>query len=284
MKLYTLNLTKGFNPIHSVIDITHETFTFHGGEPHIKIKDQIVDQSTIAVTIKLNTFNDMGTLYVAMDALRRHVDNCRYIFFIPYLPAARQDRVMVSGEPFTAKVIAHLINELHFDQVLIFDPHSDVGPALINNSKVLTNHNFVSTSINKLELTDYHLISPDAGSNKKMFNLCEYLQKDNFIRADKHRDVSTGKLTSFEVYAEDLQNKPCIVVDDICDGGGTFIGLAEELKNKNAGDLYLIVSHGIFSKGLTELKKHYKKIITTDSWTNLKEDGRLIINELSILL
>lgn len=44
-----------------------------------------------------------------------------------------------------------------------------------------------------------------------------------------------------------------LIVDDICDGGGTFIGLAEELKRKNAGKIYLAVSHGIFSKGIDKL-------------------------------
>jgi phosphoribosylpyrophosphate synthetase len=44
--------------------------------------------------------------------------------------------------------------------------------------------------------------------------------------------------------------------------------LAEKLKEAGAGDLYLVVSHGIFSKGFKELKKHYKKIYTSDSWSN----------------
>ena len=72
-------------------------------------------------------------------------------------------------------------------------------------------------------------------------------------------------LTGFKVYAEDLKGCDCLIVDDICDGGGTFIGLANELKNKNAGKLYLAVSHGIFSRGFDDLEKCFTKIFTTDS-------------------
>jgi len=62
-------------------------------------------------------------------------------------------------------------------------------------------------------------------------------------------------------------------VDDICDGGGTFIGLAKALKQKNAGNLYLAVSHGIFSKGFNELNKHFTKIFTTDSFKTINESN-----------
>jgi ribose-phosphate pyrophosphokinase len=59
-------------------------------------------------------------------------------------------------------------------------------------------------------------------------------------------------------------------VDDICDGGGTFIGLVDALKKKNAGDLYLAVSHGIFSKGFDELTGSFKTIFTTDSFRDIE--------------
>jgi len=67
------------------------------------------------------------------------------------------------------------------------------------------------------------------------------------------------------VYADDLTGKNCLIVDDICDGGGTFMGLAEKLQEKQAGHLFLAVSHGIFSQGLSELQKHFKQIFCTNS-------------------
>jgi ribose-phosphate pyrophosphokinase len=61
------------------------------------------------------------------------------------------------------------------------------------------------------------------------------------------------------------------MVDDICDGGGTFLGLAEELKSKNAGKLFLAVSHGIFSKGISKLSSMFENIFTTDSIKSMDE-------------
>ena len=81
----------------------------------------------------------------------------------------------------------------------------------------------------------------------------------------RDRDVKTGKLKEFIVYANDIDNQDCLIVDDICDGGGTFIGLAEELKKKGAGKLYLAVTHGIFSKGFDGLDQYFEQIFTTNS-------------------
>ncbi len=61
-------------------------------------------------------------------------------------------------------------------------------------------------------------------------------------------------------------------MDDICDGGRTFTGIAEELKQKGAGNLILIVSHGIFSHGFEELFKHYSRIITTNSFRDIQNE------------
>lgn len=101
--------------------------------------------------------------------------------------------------------------------------------------------------------------------------LAEYLYSKNYkniniIQCNKKRNISNEKIESFEVFAENLNNLPTIIVDDIADGAMSFIYAAKELKKKNADDIYLIVSHGIFSKPLKELKPYFKKIYTTDSW------------------
>ena len=93
------------------------------------------------------------------------------------------------------------------------------------------------------------------------------------VECGKSRDVKTGKLSRFKVYEEDLEGKTCLVVDDICDGGGTFLGLAKELKKKNAGDLILVVSHGIFSRGFEELLSLYTEIFTTDSFSTVHHEN-----------
>lgn len=282
-----LNLSEGFNPYqaHQHDCISFESFTFNGGEPHIKI-GEIPTDDPIIITQRLNSFNDLGLLCLAVDALRRVCFQKEFKLFIPYFLGARQDRVCNKGEAFTAKIVGDIINSLNFSEVSVLDPHSDVVGAVVNNCKIITNHDFVKNclfSIAKRQdysTNDLCLISPDAGSNKKMKDLMIFFSEQfeqpifenaYLIKCDKTRDVSTGEITGFEVYAEDLKGKDCVIVDDICDGGGTFMGLAEELKAKNAGDLFLIVTHGIFSRGVEGLLKHFKAIYLTDSIKDITE-------------
>ena len=117
------------------------------------------------------------------------------------------------------------------------------------------------------------LISPDGGALKKIYSTSKYLGGIPVVECGKSRDVQTGELSGFKVYEDDLKGKTCIVVDDICDGGGTFRGLAKELRKKNAGDLVLAVSHGIFSHGFEDLLSSYKKIFTTDSFNTVDHEN-----------
>jgi len=256
-----LHLSDSFRPIEGK-QIAHESFFFSGGEPHIKITDS-VDSDKVTITQRLNSFNDLGLLLVAVDALRR-LGVKQLELFIPYFPAARQDRVMVKGEALTLKVYTDIINKLDTENVTIFDPHSDVTGALLNNCTIINNHTFIEKLVSQLP-EDLILVSPDAGSLKKIYKLASHLKDYDVLECGKVRDVTSGALTGFNVPQQDLAGRSCLIVDDICDGGGTFLGLAKELKKQNTGDLYLAVSHGIFSKGSKALLENFKSIFTTDS-------------------
>lgn len=280
--MFYLNLTPDFNPYNVPKSdcIDFESFTFKGGEPHIKLKTTVSraygQVQEVMITHRVNSFNDLGLLLVAKDAIDRMGVFQHIHLILPYFPGARQDRQMIPGEPLTASVYANVLNERDFSSVTILDPHSDVTPALINRVEVIDNTELVLESIKHMwadELFPINIISPDAGANKKVGKLIENLFKRNtllkdhigLVKCDKTRDVSNGALTGFEVYAQDLGNEACLIVDDICDGGGTFLGLATALANKHAGNLYLIVTHGIFSQGFKKLEGIFERIYTSDS-------------------
>ena len=89
------------------------------------------------------------------------------------------------------------------------------------------------------------------------------------IYATKQRDTRTGALSNVEIHTGgvDLGSRTILVVDDICDGGGTFLLLAEALRKAGIhNDLELYVTHGIFSKGTDALYKSYCPIYTTNSF------------------
>lgn len=259
-----LNLDTHFNPFPGKREIQFQSFTFSGGEPHIKINPDFDVSEPVTITHRINSFNDFGLLLLAIDALKR-MDVKLINVFIPYFPAARQDRVMISGEPLSVKVYADILNSLKLNKVTVFDAHSEVTPALLDNCEVIPNHAFIAEVLEKIG-KEVKLISPDGGALKKIYKVSEYFGGVEVVECSKSRDVKTGKLSGFKVYNDDLKGMDCLIVDDICDGGGTFVGLAEELKKKNAGKLYLAVSHGIFNKGFDVFQKDFEKIFTTNSF------------------
>lgn len=225
-------------PLNSIV--------FPGGEVNVSLDKQnyALDTSIIA---QLTSSEEIMKLILVVDALKRL--DCKNIeLFMPYVPYARQDRVCNVGEAHSLKVFAGLINNLNLNKVIVFDPHSDVTEAVFNNIEIIKNHTFVYQSLHQeLQITKkFYLISPDAGASKKIQELGKYLSNHfdfDIVQCGKVRDTATGKLTGFSVDADDLQGMDCVIVDDICSRGGTFLGLAEKLKAKNAGNITLIVSH-----------------------------------------
>lgn len=214
-------------------DGNYETFVFSGGEVHVRVNKK---SSKIVADIKDS--EDIMRLLMLAEALKP-ID---YLTIeIPYFPYARQDRICNDGEAFSLKVMSNLINSIKADKVIIYDPHSDVTPALINNVEIVHQHEIIPPSI----LKGKTIVCPDAGAEKKILKL-----KRPYIMATKVRDVSTGDIIATKVYSDSLTDHTCIIIDDICDGGRTFIELAKVLKAKGAKSVELYVTHGIFSKGL----------------------------------
>lgn len=83
----------------------------------------------------------------------------------------------------------------------------------------------------------------------------------------KHRDVQSGQLTGFALLAGDVRGRDVLIVDDLCDAGGTFIGAAQVLRQHGARSVSLYVTHGIFSKGVEHLlAQGIDNIYTTTSY------------------
>lgn len=89
--------------------------------------------------------------------------------------------------------------------------------------------------------------------------------KVTVLKCEKKRDQATGKFLGFTV-PEEFPGGPVLIVDDICDGGGTFTGIADAIAHHGL-DLNLYVTHGIFSKGTEELFKRFSRIFSTNSFS-----------------
>lgn len=185
---------------------------------------------------------------------------------LPYLPYARADRRFVPGDSFGLEVFANLINSMGFDLVYTFDVHSRVSitkiPRLVNLRPDFISVDQIEPCIGQLGRKGLCLIVPDKGALTR-YELDRYKLK--VFSGEKVRDAKSGKLSGFAI-SSDIQNfKKGLIIDDICDGGGTFIGLAEEIHRLNPRmKLSLYVSHGIFSKRLAPLLQQFQNVYTSD--------------------
>lgn len=171
-----------------------------------------------------------------------------------YLPYARYDRAMKENDSFSLKAFADIINSMNFNRVLLIDPHSNVGQILLKNSDVIIDQLtaiLLSNVITCNNSYDY-IVSPDFGAIKKATSISEYYNIPLLISLKK-RDVSTGYTVFDKLLIDDsvdLTDKKLLIVDDICDGGATFINLAKGIKDLyNIKSIDLFVTHGLFSKG-----------------------------------
>jgi ribose-phosphate pyrophosphokinase len=283
--------------------LEYKVTKFPDGQQSITITDPMVmsnDISEIVINSRLSSFLDLELIICATQALKEigfKVINLR----IPYVLGARSDRKFELGSiNYIKTVIAPIINSQEYNKVFVLDPHSDVIEACINNVVITSNVVFASRQIFDLVINSeetginnrvtYHedilnnlaIISPDAGSNKKIKDLMKKVCSGwaskydvKLIKCDKTRELSTGKITGFEVYSNNVKGKHCVIVDDICDGGGTFIGLAAKLKELGAESVYLVVTHGIFSKGIEPLLETIDGVFCTDSYDHGIEHEKL---------
>ncbi len=216
----------------------------------------------ITIVARIRSSEDVMELVMATDALRRWAKDVPIRLVMPCVAYQRQDRPCCEGEAHSLKAFAALINDLQFARVTVFDPHSDCVGAVFDRVEIVSQLTIIgrfhalNARLQPPTGEKPFLCSPDAGANKRVGALAAHYGHSTFIRGDKTRDLATGKLTGFKVYAEpgELDGRDVIVVDDLCDAGGTFIGLAAELKAKGARRVELYVTHGLMTKGIAPLR------------------------------
>lgn len=199
----------------------------------------------------------------------RRIGADRVNLIMPYIPNARQDRVKSENDVFTLKYFAELINNLYFDKVVVFDPHSSVSEALINNIIVKSPKPYIEMAIEnvKKEICNENLIAfyPDEGAMKRYSGMLD----TPYTFGIKMRNWETGKIEGLDIAgAKDLINdNNIIIVDDICSRGGTFYFSAKKLKELGAKNIYLYVSHCEKTIFEGEIFKSdlIKKVFTTNS-------------------
>lgn len=263
-------------------DIKFVPSKFPDGQQSIKLV-QLIDSDWVKIYSRFSNFQDLELIICATAALRNlGVDNI--ILYIPYFLGGRSDRRFEEGSiNYLKDVVAPIINLQNYRSVITLDPHSDVLEALINNFDKIDNSSLVKSALSIINKADsdklQNLISPDAGALKKIYPLANRFNLTSVITASKVRDLVSSKILHTDVPLASISKDPqlFIIIDDICDGGRTFIEVAKAIRISRPGNQFndkivLIVTHGIFSNGFGDLAQWVDQVYCTNSIFDINQE------------
>lgn len=272
--------------------IAFKSFRFSGGETQVRIegiakyltKEPGIPEG-IRIEASVHSADALMEVLIATDALRNRYPGYNIHLVIPYLPYARQDRACAPGEAFALKVLCDILNAQHYATVTVWDVHSAVALNLLERVVNLNITDLISTD-KALELFGNSiLVVPDKGATGRV-SRCAFKWSMPMIQAEKHRDPDTGNIThtsintSGKLFPRD-QFYHFAIVDDICDGGRTFVELARVIRQEFlACHITLFVTHGIFSAGFDPLLGLINRIVTANSFVEIPDPLSLTVTVL----
>lgn len=220
------------------------------------------------VTFLYENDEEIIQLYYLINHLK--TQECKIELHIPYLPNARQDRCKTEQDVFTLKYFCNLINSMSLNNITIFDPHSPVSAALLNNVTVLTPEKILSRLYDSLPQETY-CAYPDGGSYKRY---CTML-KVPAVFGVKERDWETMLIRNLRLAGSThiIAGHPFLIIDDIVSKGSTIYWTAKQLKERGATDIYVYTSHcentvlgpNLNGHSLLDIPNLITKLYTTNS-------------------
>ena len=254
-------------------DIKYTLSKFPDGEVQISL-EEFSHKEQVLVKCRVTNAEDLFILMQVLDILDRH--EVLYKINIYYLMSMRMDRVMDFSRPFTLKIVLNILKNCNAETIEILEPHSDVSSDPRLGVKLMPLYAEKNPSNNSWG--EFQLIFPDAGAEKRN----EFRYDNTTITCSKVRDLTTGKILEIKVNnPENIQDKPLLILDDLCDGGGTFCGIAKAFNTLGIPKerLNIAVTHMVNSKGIENLSNNFNKVWFTNSykdWDNLPKNVTMI--------
>ena len=273
MKLLTGNSNKNLSQKISKFlktKLVHSSIRkFADGEIYIEINENIRGNSIFLIQSVSSPANDnLMELLLCVDALKRSsAKNITAV--IPYFGYARQDRKVAPRTSISAKLVSNLITKAGADRVVTVDLHAGQIQGFFD----IPVDNLFSTPIfakhvkKKIKGKNLICVSPDVGGVERTRALARKLDL-NIAIIDKRRPTP-GKSQVMNVIGN-VNNKICIIVDDIIDSGGTIVNAAQALLDKGAKEVHIYITHGVLSGDAVEKIKrsNIKNLVITDTIEN----------------
>ena len=273
MKLLTGNSNKNLSQKISKFlktKLVHSSIRkFSDGEIYIEINENIRGNSIFLLQSVSSPANDnLMELLLCIDALKRSsAKNITAV--IPYFGYARQDRKVAPRTSISAKLVSNLITKAGADRIVTVDLHAgqiqgffDIPVDNLFATPIFSRH--IKKNIKGRNLI---CVSPDVGGVERTRALARKL--DIGIAIIDKRRPAPGKSQVMNVIGN-VNNKTCIIVDDIIDSGGTIVNAAQALINRGAKEVHVYITHGVLSgEAVEKIKKSkIKKLVITDTIDN----------------
>jgi len=188
--------------------------------------------------------DNLMELLLMIDAARR-ASAYKVIAVIPYYGYARQDRKDKPRVAIGSKLVANMLVAAGADRVITMDLHApqiqgyfDIPVDHLDSSAVFIPY------IQSLKLENLTFAAPDVGAANRIREIASYFEVEMVI-CDKHRKRA-NEIASMMVIG-DVENKDIILIDDICDTGGTLVKSAALLKEKGARSVRAMITHPVLS-------------------------------------
>ena len=250
-------------------DIKYSISRFPDGEVQISL-EEFSHKKQVLVKCRITNAEDLFILMQVLDILDRH--EVLYNLHIYYLMGMRMDRVMDFNRPFTLKVVLNSLKNCNADAIKILEPHSDVYYDYRFERKFT--ELYIENNPSNTVWNDFQIVFPDAGAKERY----DFQYDKITLTCSKVRDLATGKILEIKVdNPEVISDKPLLILDDLCDGGGTFCGIAKAFNSLGIPKerLNIAITHMVNPKGIKNLSENFNHVWFTNSykdWDNLPEN------------
>lgn len=246
-------------------DIIYTITKFPDGEPHIVLKD-INRKDEVFVICRITNPDDLFILMQVGDILNRQ--GVIFSLKICYLMSMRMDRVISYDEAYSLNIVANIINSIKPTDVVIVEPHSHKSTHLIDVGIAESGTKYAPKE------KEYIYVYPDAGAEARYH---AYFLHEDHVYCSKIRSLESGNLLGFSIKNPEVirENpyKPLMLIDDLCDGGGTFVGIANELRKIDPKrELNIYVTHMVNIKGIINLSNTFNHVWFTNSYKDWKSE------------
>ena len=254
-------------------DIKYSISRFPDGEVQISL-EEFSHKEQIQVKCRITNAEDLFILMQVLDILDRH--EVSYVLSIYYLMGMRMDRVMDFNRPFTLKIVLNSLKNCNADNIEILEPHSDIYYDYRFGGKFT--ELYIENSPSNNVWNGFQMVLPDVGAKKRY----DFQYVGTALTCSKVRDLTTGKILEIKIdNPEAISDKPLLILDDLCDGGDTFCGIAKAFNSLGISKerLNIAVTHMVNPKGIKNLSENFNHVWFTNSyedWENLPENVTML--------